>query len=333
MKKTVSITLASIMIFASTAIYAADQQYIDLKTTNWAYESVKEMSDKDIIKGYPDKSFRPQNMVTYSEFIKMMVIATKDKDYELTVAEKPHHWAYNYYQKALELKLFEEADIDKSMLNQPIPRKYMALIISNGLGRIDIENYSEIEKTVKDVDSTTKYDYHIIKSYATGILSGYTDQTFKPEGTLNRAESALVIYRFIEPEKRTPVTVESLKKVKEELEKEKKRIELKIGNMTSTRISNEVKLGYNGIKKIEVNSIGRIVIYSTICYGNISMYIDNMQVSSMCFTSGLNYYVEDGYYIYLMNPDRDRIKIDGKTPFLTFSGDKENIYQYTDVTL
>ncbi|WP_206457881.1 S-layer homology domain-containing protein [Anaerovorax sp. IOR16] len=205
MKKTIAITLAGIMIFASTAIYAADQQtYKDLKTTNWAYESVKAMSDKDIIKGYPDKSFRPQNTVTYGEFIKMMVVAVTGE--ELTVADKPHHWAYNYYQKALELKLFEEADIDKSMLNQPISRKYMALIISNGLGKLDIENYSEIEKTVKDVDSKTKYDYHIIKSYATGILSGYTDQTFKPDGTLNRAESSLVIYRFIEPEKRTPVT-------------------------------------------------------------------------------------------------------------------------------
>ncbi|WP_206457931.1 S-layer homology domain-containing protein [Anaerovorax sp. IOR16] len=331
MNKTIVITLAAIMIFASTATYAADQQYKDLKTTNWAYESVKAMSDKDIIKGYPDKSFRPQNTVTYGEFIKMMVVATKDKDYELTVAEKPHHWAYNYYQKALELKLFEEADIDKSMLNQPIPRNYMALIISNALGKTDIENYTEIEESVKDVDSKTKYDYHIIKSYATGILSGYTDRTFKPDGTLNRAESALVIYRFTEPEKRTPVTAESLKKDNAQEQRKITIVTIDEGWTKYTLNSTDVQLGYNGIEKIEVNSIGRIVIYSTVCYDAINIYLDNTLVDSMCFTNGLNYYLEDGYYIYLANPSRKNIITKGKIPSLLFSDD--NVYRYTDVIL
>ncbi len=208
MKKTIAITLTATLLFASAAVYAADQQqYKDLKTTNWAYESVKAMSDKDIIKGYPDGSFKPQSTVTYGEFIKMMVVAVTGE--ELTVAEKPHHWAYNYYQKALELNLFAEAEIDTTMLNHAIPRSDMALIISNGLGKTEVENYSEIEKIVKDVDSTTKYDYHIIKSYATGILSGYSDGSFKPKGTLTRAESALVIYRFTDESKRTPVTAEN----------------------------------------------------------------------------------------------------------------------------
>ncbi len=333
MKKTVAITLAASLLFASAAVYASDQQtYNDLKTTNWAYESVKAMSDKDIIKGYPDGSFKPQNTVTYGEFIKMMVIAATGE--ELTVAEKPHHWAYNYYQKALELNLFAEAEIDTTMLNNAIPRSDMALIISNGLGKTDVENYSEIEKIVKDVDSTTKYDYHIIKSYATGILSGYTDHTFKPEGTLNRAESALVIYRFTDENKRTPVTAESLEKTKQDIEKEKtKKVDLKIGSRTSTRTLKEVQLGYNGIKKIEVNSYGLIMIYSTVCYDAISVYIDNVQVSTIGFTTGFRYYTENGYYIYGAEPTRDKINPKGKTPSFTFSGDKEYVYRYTDITL
>ncbi len=331
MKKTIAITLAGVMIFASAAVYAADQQqYKDLKTTNWAYESVKAMSDKDIIKGYPDGSFKPQSTVTYGEFIKMMVIAATGE--ELTVAEKPHHWAYNYYQKALELNLFAEAEIDTTMLNHAIPRSDMALIISNGLGKTEVENYSEIEKIVKDVDSSTKYDYHIIKSYATGILSGYTDHTFKPQGTLNRAESALVIYRFTDESKRTPVTAESLEKTKQDIEKEKtKKVDLKIGSRTSTRTLKDVQLGYNGIKKIEVNSIGSIVIYSTVRYDAISVYIDNVQVPAIGFTTGFRYYVKDGYYVYAAEPSGG-INPKGKTPTLDFTG-KGDVYRYMDVTL
>lgn len=212
MKKILSVTLAATLLFASAAVYAADQQtYKDLKTTSWAYESVKAMSDKDIIKGYPDGRFKPQSIVTYGEFIKMMVVAATGE--ELTVAEKPHHWAYNYYQKALELNLFKEAEIEKSMLNQPIPRSDMALIISNALGKTEVENYSEIERTVKDVDSKTKYDYHIIKSYATGILSGYSNGSFKPKGTLTRAESSVVLYRYTDESKRTPIKINEEKTV------------------------------------------------------------------------------------------------------------------------
>ncbi len=332
MKKIFTITLAASLLFTSAAVYGADQQqYKDLKTTNWAYESVKAMSDKDIIKGYPDGSFKPQSTVTYGEFIKMIVIAATGE--ELTVAEKPHHWAYNYYQKALELDLFAEAEIDTTILNNAIPRSDMALIISNGLGKTEVENYSEIEAIVKDVDSTTKYDYHIIKSYATGILSGYTDHTFQAEGTLNRAESALVIYRFTDESKRTPVTAESLEKTKADIEKEKtKKVDLKVGSSTFTRTLKDVQLGYNGIKKIEINSIGSVVIYSTVRYDAISVYIDNVQMRAIGFTTGFRYYVKDGYYIYAAEPDGG-INPKGKTPSFTFSGDKESVYRYTDVTL
>ncbi|WP_324824236.1 S-layer homology domain-containing protein [Sinanaerobacter sp. ZZT-01] len=210
MKKISVITLTAILLFTTSAVYAVKQQtYKDLKATNWAYESIQAMSDKDVMKGYPDSSFKPQSTVTYGEFIKMMVVAVTGE--VLKVAEKPHHWAHNYYKEGLELSLFEESEIDITMLDQPIPRSDMALIISNGLEKTGIENYSKIEAMVKDVESTTKYSYQIIKSYAAGILSGYSDGTFKPQGTLTRAESSLVLYRYIDERKRTPIKINEKK--------------------------------------------------------------------------------------------------------------------------
>ncbi len=334
MKKTIAITLAGVMIFASAAVYAADQQtYNDLKTTNWAYESVKAMSDKDIIKGYPDGSFKPQSTVTYGEFIKMMVIAATGE--ELTVAEKPHHWAYNYYQKALELNLFAEAEIDTTMLNNAIPRSDMALIISNGLGKTDVENYSEIEKIVKDVDSTTKYDYHIIKSYATGILSGYTDHTFKPEGTLNRAESALVIYRFTDESKRTPVTAESFEKTKQDIEKEanaKKTVTIKFKGWDKTFQKNlvETTLGNYGIEKFEITSYGYIAIYSKVKYEIIQLVIDDVVVNGFVNPNGTSYWEKDSYYVYYAEPAKDGVNVKGKVPSVMMG---DTVYKIKDITL
>lgn len=182
-----------------TVSYGASE-YTDIPKTNWAYDAVSAMVDKAVIKGYPDGSFKPNNRITYGEFIKMALVAATDKD--LGNASSPDHWAQKYYNKAVELKYFTEYEIHKSQLSQQIPRKDMALIISSILGDVKIENYDAIQDRMKDVNERTKQEYDITKVFATGILTGYPDSTFKPDNTLTRAESAIVIYRLVDESKR-----------------------------------------------------------------------------------------------------------------------------------
>lgn len=210
--------LTGMLLFTSAGIYGAEtgmgqkeskaESFTDVQPAHWAASPIADLVRREIVAGYGDGSFKPNQTLTYGEFIKMMVSACTED--EVTPAAKPNHWAENYYQKGLELRLYSENDIERALLDQQIPRKYMALIVSNAMGdEQKVEDYSKIEAAVKDVDSAVKYDYHIIKAYAEGILSGYTDGTFRPDGTLNRAESAVVLQRFLEPEKRTPVTAEN----------------------------------------------------------------------------------------------------------------------------
>jgi hypothetical protein len=190
------------IILAGTATATATaygMEYTDVKSNHWAYQAVYMMSDKGIVKGYPNGSFKPNNTVTYGEFIKMALIAGTGED----VGNAPSvHWASNYYNKALELKYFNSFDINKAQLGSKISRGDMALIISSVLGDVTIENYDEIQKGIKDVTYQTKHEYDITKAYATGILKGYTDNTFRPDDTLSRAESATVIHRLVDESKR-----------------------------------------------------------------------------------------------------------------------------------
>lgn len=216
MKKLVSVILTTaLLICSATAAYAGtgnvasagNANYNDLKTTNWAYEAVNVMSHKGIVKGYNDGSFKPSNTVTYGEFIKMALVASTKEDIGNAPSVNPktgakQNWAKSYYDKAVELKYFGVTDIKDSQLNKQIPRADMALIISNILGETKIDNYDELEESLKDVNSETKHDYDIIKSYATGIITGYQDNTFKADNTLTRAESATVIYRLVDESKR-----------------------------------------------------------------------------------------------------------------------------------
>lgn len=205
MKKTTAFLL-SVMLVMSAAYFAYGMEYMeygreytDVKSGNWAHEAISTISDKAIIKGYPDGTFKPDSTVTYGEFIKMALIATTGED---PGNAESGNWAANYYESALENEYFTKYDIDKSQLNSHIPRSDMALIISSILGDIKINNYDKIQEGIKDITYKTKNEYHITKAYATGILTGYTDNTFRPEKTLTRAESAMVIYRLIDESKR-----------------------------------------------------------------------------------------------------------------------------------
>ena len=198
MKKAFALfTITAILLSSTFLSYGAE--YKDIKSSNWAYPAVNAMSEKAVISGYPDGSFRPSNTVTYGEFIKMALIAATGEDVGNVTSG---NWATEYYNKAKELGYYTEYDINKNKLTQQITRAHMALIISSILGDVKIEKYNEIQKGITDITYKTAYEYDITKAYATGILTGYEDNTFKPEKTLTRAEAATVIYRLVDESKR-----------------------------------------------------------------------------------------------------------------------------------
>ena len=198
MKKIVQILIVILSISGTFSI-AYGAEYADVKPTNWAHEAVSVMSDKAIITGFPDGSFKPDRTVTYGEFIKMALIAATGED---PGNAESGNWATEYYSKSLELGYYTKADISKDRLNDKITRGHMALIISSILGDVKIDNYAEIQKGITDITYKTAYEYDITKAYASGILTGYTDKTFKPDKTLSRAEAATVIYRLVDESKR-----------------------------------------------------------------------------------------------------------------------------------
>ncbi len=176
-----------------------NRPFSDITETNWAYDAVTHMSERGIVSGYPDGSFKPDQTVTCAEFIKMALVASTGED----VGNAGYgNWAINYYNEALERSYFTAYDIPKTSLNTGITRAHMALIISSILGDVAIEDYDLIQKGISDITYQTEYEYDITKAYAFGVLTGYTDSTFKPDKTLTRVEAATVIYRLAEESKR-----------------------------------------------------------------------------------------------------------------------------------
>ncbi len=205
---------------------AVERKFSDVSIKNWAYESIASMSEKGIIAGYPDGSYKPEKTLTYGEFIKLIILATNhmpETDDSVTMNKIPDpgnamdnqgvletdpvtgqkkHWAQNYYDKAVENSFFTPYDIHVAALSNSIDREHMGLIVSSLLKDISSEKYQFAQGKIKDASGIKKFPYEVSKAYISGVLTGYEDGTFKPGNTLTRAEAAAVIYRLIDPAKR-----------------------------------------------------------------------------------------------------------------------------------
>lgn len=180
---------------------ASPFQFNDLKPGHWAYDAVKQLTAQGIIQGYPDGTFQPEAALRYGEFIKLILSSQGENPISGGLAEGDNlsriHWALGHYYLALKEGYFTVHDIAKLQLDRPIPRGVMALLISSVLGEQTISDYNRIRGSIQDVTGTTPYEFDIVASYASGILNGYEDHTFRPSQGLTRAEGAAVIQRLV----------------------------------------------------------------------------------------------------------------------------------------
>lgn len=188
-----SMCFASIM--AGDTIIGSMQTFTftDLSSSHWAYDSVNKMANYRLVNGYPDGSFRPGNTITYAEFIKMAATAFFDGS-TLTNATSGH-WAQTYYDFLVTNKVIDKNVIGANLLGQPIPRRDMAYIL-NGMSdkTVSTELYAYAESQLSDI-SGDSMKTSIVNCFAKGLLTGYPDGTFRPNGTLTRAEAATAIAR------------------------------------------------------------------------------------------------------------------------------------------
>ena len=205
MKKTTTLLITILLIFSFSVCYAAEMNFTDVKSDDWFYKNLQELTAKNITSGYPDGTFKPSNTLKFEEFIKMLVVATVD---ELTEQKEGQEWYQIFIDEAIESKYITE--LQKSLISQNIDRQTMAEILYNVLTeKEDIKAYTDAElQYLSDrLIDVNKTDIKVLTINGTGVISGYPDGKFKPTGTLTRSEAVAVISRVINPELRNSVSM------------------------------------------------------------------------------------------------------------------------------
>lgn len=182
---------------------AAAPSFSDVKSGQW-YEDylgyIEKLEWLGIINGYGDGTFRPDNTLKRSEFLKMLAISAEL--YTITPS-KGVHWAEQYWNMLNEAGALENSGIACTFqaLEQPINRYEMALLINNTLYNIYCENTMEITAASTNIsDYSTmdlKYRGSVEQVYGKGIITGFEDTSFRGADYLNRVQAVAVIVRLL----------------------------------------------------------------------------------------------------------------------------------------
>lgn len=186
-KKLITTITLSAILLAPVSIFAKD--FTDVNKNDWFYSTVNELSDKGVITGYEDKTFKPQKSVTYSEFLTLLNNSIGEKqapDYT-----NPKEWykpTFTYLQN-------NGVITNIANPNQTISRNEMAKYLSLGLEKLKNQNPNTTAPTnIKDFNSIpNKYKDFVANVVNAGLIKGDEHQNFNGAKSLTRAETAVII--------------------------------------------------------------------------------------------------------------------------------------------
>lgn len=165
--------------------------------SHWAKEDIQVLVAKEVVKGYPDGTYRPDNQISVAEFITVLIKSTYTEiDY---VQTSP--WYQVYLDKALEMGVLIAGEVED--YNRPITRYEMAVMIARAGESTDSIKVKVTQETSFTDDSEIKADgkKYIEAVSHVGIITGYPDGNFGPNNKASRAEAAVMLNRFINLEK------------------------------------------------------------------------------------------------------------------------------------
>lgn len=215
MKKflTKALTLAVIFGISSMATFA--KEYKDLPKNHWAYKQIQLLTDFDVVVGYPDGLYRPEQPVTRAEFSSMVVKAFNQEKAPITNPVKfkdftEKDWFYGVVQRAVMFDLLKGYPNGNFNPRGTVARGHVISTIVNALTTETISNQKAkdiLENSYDDYDQIP--DWLIIAAGKAEILGMVVkapgeDNYINAQRPATRAELAAFLVKMLEQAKLNP---------------------------------------------------------------------------------------------------------------------------------
>lgn len=191
-KKTILILgLASLISLNKPQLAKANFDFPDIKPEDWYYNVVTDLAGQGIVKGYEDGTYKPQNNVTYAEFLTLLnnTLGEKQENYQ----ENGNYgkWYQNTFDYLTTRGVLEEKVNPNAKINRYEMAKYLSLALENLAGR---ERNTKNPGTLADYHNIPKdYVEYVANTVNNGVIKGDENKNFRGDSNLTRAEVAQVI--------------------------------------------------------------------------------------------------------------------------------------------
>jgi len=203
-KKTLmSVTLSSLLLFLNTSPALA-VNFSDIGPEHWAAKEIQELSDQNVISGYPEGTFKPDNPVNRAEFTSMVIKALNRENMPVTGSIgfsdiTTDHWAYGNITRSAELGLvvgypdntFRPCnEITKSEATSILSKTIVPDETETTIG-CSCEQFADSEK----IAGWAKPSFE--KAVEHGLYINHPDENYlTPDKNLTRAETAALLYKI-----------------------------------------------------------------------------------------------------------------------------------------
>ena len=182
------------------------KSFKDVSEAHWAYKAISKIKEKGLIYGKSVDYFAPEDSLTRAELVTLINRIIESEELDLSVKINSNsiinkkytdlngHWAREDIEKLTQYQIIEGYEDGSFKPDKSISRAEVAKIINKMLKKPEVE-----EKCVFVDLEKTHWSYRNIANLSGyGLINGYEDGTFRPEGGITRAEISKIIYEIYE---------------------------------------------------------------------------------------------------------------------------------------
>lgn len=187
---------------------AQTQPFTDVSDTHWATKFIIKMKSREVIDGYTDQSFRPNQGIDQAQAVSMVIrflgfedeaIAFRDmeisEDNELySYVQNVPNWARGYVLVAARLGIISNVSASGFNPAEEASRAWMAKLLVATIQKHGSITTSRTSLMFTDSEQIPAWARNEVDTATKlNIITGYTDGSFRPERTVTRAEMTALL--------------------------------------------------------------------------------------------------------------------------------------------
>ena len=189
------------MMTPAPAVAQTTVSFSDVSSNYWARDFIVELARRDVIAGFPDGTFRPNDPVTRAQFAAMVRKAFNKANIRNPVNFSDvasNYWAYNAIREAYAMGFLSGYPGNVFRPGQNIPREQVLVSLANGLN-YSTSNVASSLQLYNDASSISNYARNSIAAATEkSIVVNYpTVSSLNPTRNATRAEVAAFIYQAL----------------------------------------------------------------------------------------------------------------------------------------